>query len=253
MLHEGEAVYLLDEKGRRHQLLLQKGMMKIPSLGVIDTSKLIGLEEGSTVTVAGQRFHVLRPGLPELMRSLERGAQIITPKDAATILLECDIRPGKSVLEVGAGSGGLTTALLSAVGGEGRVLTLELREDFASRARRNVSRAGLDGRWEVAIGDAKNAVVEGEFDAMVMDMPSPWEALENLDRNLRLGGRFCAYVPNVNQLEATVRALRESGYLEVWALENLQREMEVHPGGARPSFEMLGHTGYLILGRKGEK
>ena len=103
----------------------------------------------------------------------------------------------------------------------------------------------------MTIGDARTASLEGGFDALVMDMPSPWEALENLDRNLRLGGRFCAYVPNVNQLESTVRSLRDKGYLEVWALENLQREMEVHAGGVRPSFEMLGHTGYLGFGRTG--
>ena len=252
LLKKGDLIYLLDGRGKRHQMILDDKMLKIPSLGTIDGNKLIGKKDGNRVDIAGQRFHVLRPGVPELMRSLERGAQIITPKDAATIILECDVKAGDSVLEVGAGSGGLTTALLNSVGEGGSVLTVELREDFASRTRRNLSRAGLANRWEVVLGDAKSTAVEGTFDVLVMDMPAPWEALENLDANLRLGGRFCAYVPNVNQLESTVVALREKGYLEIWALENLQREMDVHPGGVRPSFDMLGHTGYLIFGRKGE-
>ena len=83
-----------------------------------------------------------------------------------------------------------------------------------------------------------------------MDMPDPWLALPNLDRHLRAGGRLCAYVPNMNQMESIVIALREAGYADVRALENIQRFMEVHPGGVRPSFDTLGHTAYLIFARK---
>ena len=83
-----------------------------------------------------------------------------------------------------------------------------------------------------------------------MDMPDPWIALDNLDKHVRSGGRVCAYVPNMNQAESAVIAMREKRYSGVYALENLQRGLEVHPGGVRPSFDMLGHTGYLIFGRK---
>jgi len=54
----------------------------------------------------------------------------------------------------------------------------------------------------------------------------------------------------VNQLENAVRKMREVGLAEIVAFETLQREMVVHEGGVRPSFDMLGHTGYLALGRK---
>ena len=37
---------------------------------------------------------------------------------------------------------------------------------------------------------------------------------------------------------------------DVRALENIQRFLEVHPGGVRPSFDTLGHTGYLVFARK---
>jgi tRNA (adenine57-N1/adenine58-N1)-methyltransferase len=54
----------------------------------------------------------------------------------------------------------------------------------------------------------------------------------------------------MNQVENTVKKLRSSGFVEVEALENIQRVMEVHPGGVRPSFDVLGHTGYMIFARK---
>ena len=181
---------------------------------------------------------------------MERGAQIITAKDAAQILMNCDVKNGTRVIEVGAGSGGLTTALVNAVSPDGNVLTVELKEENAKRAGRNLARTGSDGNWNYVIGDAKDVEFEGVADVLTMDMPDPWLALDNLVPHLRPGGRICIYVPNVNQLESSVLALRERGFSRVRAYENINREMEVHQGGVRPSFDTLGHTGYLIFGRK---
>lgn len=249
---ENETVYLEDVTGKRVWLKVSYGMIKAQSLGAIDGSRFKDLEDGDTMTFIGKEYTVFRPGVTELMESLDRGAQIIIPKDAATILMKCDVKSGDRVLEVGAGSGGLTTALLHTVSPTGHVHTLELKEENVRRAGRNVARTGLDKYWSNQIGDARDMTVdaEGQFDVLTMDMPDPWLALDNLEPHLRNGGRVCAYVPNMNQAEAIVNALRERGYSNVHALENMQRGLEVHPGGVRPSFEMLGHTAYLIFARK---
>ena len=99
------------------------------------------------------------------------------------------------------------------------------------------------------IGDIRTINVEEKVDSVVLDMPNPWEAVDNITRFLKPGGGYCGYVPNTNQLESTVKKLRTSGFIEVVALENIQRTMDVHEGGVRPSFDMLGHTGYLVFGR----
>jgi tRNA (adenine57-N1/adenine58-N1)-methyltransferase len=250
MLREDDLVYLLDEKGKRYWIKLNPGMLKVPGLGVLDGSKVIGREEGSEVPLAGMAFVVLRPGAVELMDSLDRGAQIIMPKDAATILLRCDLKPGDAVVEAGVGSGSLTTALLNAVGDDGWVISVEIREDFAQKARRNVQRLGEPLNWELRMGDVAEVVIESKVDAVVLDIPNPWDALPNLETFLRPGGRFCAYVPNMNQVERIVRELRRRRYIEVEALENIQRGLEVHEVGVRPSYDTLGHTGYLVFARK---
>lgn len=249
---EGETVYLEDSNGKRTFLKVMYGMVKVPSLGAIDGSRLRDLDDGDQFTVVGREFTVFRPGVLELMESLDRGAQIISPKDAATIVMHCDVKCGDRVIEVGAGSGGLTTALLHAVAPNGCVRTLEMRDDYAQRVLKNVSRTGLDAYWSYSIGDARemDPGIDWQADVLTMDMPDPWLALPNLDPHLRAGGRLCAYVPNMNQVESTVVALRESGYADVRALENIQRFLEVHPGGVRPSFDTLGHTGYLVFARK---
>ena len=50
--------------------------------------------------------------------------------------------------------------------------------------------------------------------------------------------------------DSVEQVLSEAGYADVRALENIQRFMEVHTGGVRPSFDTLGHTAYLIFARK---
>lgn len=249
---ENETVFLEDASGKRYWFRVSFGMVKVAGLGAMDGSKLKGLRDGDSVTVVGKQYTVFRPIGMDLMTSLDRGAQIITPKDAETIIMHCGVAPGDTVLEIGAGSGGLTTALLYAVGPSGRVHTMELKEDNAKRVRRNVDRTELGERWTYSIGDARSddPGIEGEADVLTMDMPDPWLAIANLQGHLRNGGRICAYVPNANQLESVVLSLRENGYADVHALENIQRGMEVHPGGVRPSFDNLGHTGYLIFARK---
>jgi len=253
MFQEGDFVYLLDSQNRRHWTVLSEGMMRIPSLGVLDGGSLMGMTSGSRITIAGEDFWILEPGLPELISSLERGAQIITPKDAETIVFRLSLKSGDRVLEGGVGSGALTLALLQAVSPDGTVFSVERREDYAQKARRNIERAGKAANWQLLLGDVKEMELEEEVDALVLDIPDPWLGMESFTRMLRKGGRFCAYLPNVNQMESTVRELRKRGFVEVYALETLQREMEVHEGGVRPSFEMLGHTGYLVFGRHVER
>lgn len=250
MFEEGDTVFLVGEDGRKHWAKVSFKMLKIPSLGTLDGSKLESKGDGCKIKIAGKEFTVFVPGTVDLMESLERGAQVITPKDAATILLYCDIKPGDTVLEVGAGSGGLTTALCAAVSEKGKVFTLELDEGNANRALRNLKRAALAGRWSFVIGDAREKDPGVVADALIMDMPDPEKALPNLDKNLRPGGRVCAYIPNTNQVQNVAECMRSMGFFDVFALENIQREMVVHPGGVRPAFDGLGHTGYLVFGRK---
>lgn len=251
VFQEGETLYLQGEDGKRYWFKFGLGMIKLGGMGTIDGNRFKDLEDGDSVEIVGKKFNVFRPGVIELIESLDRGAQIITPKDASAILMECDVHAGSRVIEVGAGSGGLTTALLNAVAPSGHVHTVELKEQNAEKALKNVKRVGLDAYWSYQIGDARTVQVEfDEADVLTTDMPDVENALDNLVPHLRNGGRICTYIPNCNQLENAVKALRERGFTDIRSMEIIRRGMDVHPGGVRPSFEMLGHTGYLTFARK---
>src|SRR4029078_21097 len=97
---------------------------------------LIGISEGSRVSLSsGEKFLVLRPTYADLIPNLPRQAQVIYPKDTGPMLLWGDVVPGGVVVEAGIGAGALTIALLRAVGPAGRLVSYELREDFAKMAR----------------------------------------------------------------------------------------------------------------------
>ncbi len=169
---EGESLYIQGEDGRRYWFRYEPGMVKLGGMGTIDATRFKDLEDGDSVEIVGKKFNVFRPGVIEMIESLDRGAQIITPKDACAILMECDVHAGSKVIEVGAGSGGLTTALLHAVAPTGHVHTVELKEQNAEKALKNVRRVGLDKYWSYQIGDAKTVAVEFDgADVITSDMP----------------------------------------------------------------------------------
>lgn len=243
-------VILVDRKGRKKLLELKDQVERIPDLGVIDFSNLPRDLEGRKVEIAGKEFIALTPSILDLVETIEREAQIITAKDSASIILNCNVKSGDSVLEIGTGSGALTIILGHFVSPGGRVVTYERREDFAKLARRNIERAGLENLIKVRNRDALEGIEERNYDCAVVDIPNPWEVLGHVYEALGAGGHLAVYVPSVNQMEKAVKRLREFPFIEVRSMEIIQREMVVGERGTRPSFDMLGHTGYLTFARK---
>jgi len=247
---EGDRGVLVRPGATAVLLTIAKGAQRVGDEGVLDVSGQIGRPPGSPVEWLGRTYRLVRPSLSDLLASVHRGAQIVTPKDATRLMHLAGVAPGGRVAEAGAGSGALTIALAFAVGPTGRVTTFERRDDFLDSARRNVERAGLSDRVTFVGRDVATGMGADEFDSVLLDLPEPWSVIPNAKQALVPGGRVATYTPTYNQLERTVRALRSSGFDEVRALELIERPIHVGEGGTRPEFEMLGHTGFLAGGRK---
>ncbi len=250
MISEGSRVLLMDENDGKFVLVAERNMVEVRKLGVVNGSAICDASYGDSISIGGRKLLIVRPSMMDIIGTIERKAQVISPKDGFAMPHYLDISCGSRVIEGGVGSGALTIVLLKSVAPQGRVYSYDIREDHASVARRNIARAGLDACWELRMGDVCTAQLEQDVDAVVLDMPDPWNAVGNVVRALRHGGHLCCYVPNANQLETAVKAMRDAGFRELFLIENLQREMVVHDGGVRPSSEMAGHTGYLAFGRK---
>lgn len=249
----GERVLLLDDRGRRYLITLQQGQSYHFHRGIVAHDDLIGQDEGITVrTTSGAAVIALRPTFAEFVLKMKRGAQVVYPKDLAMIVLHGDIYPGASVLEAGAGSGALTMALLRAVGPEGRVVTYELREDFATMARANVEAfLGKAENLQIKMGSVYEPIEETGIDRIVLDVPEPWHVLAGAGQALRPGGIFVAYLPTILQVASLVEALQaDPSWTLVSSFETLVRPWHVEGRSVRPEHRMVAHTGFLTTARK---
>src|SRR5215813_4683870 len=188
-LKENDPVIFIDRKGRQYLKILQSGR-KLSIRGELDAGAVIGLNEGSRVKFStGESFLVLRPTYADLIPLLPRSAQVIYPKDTGPLIVWGDVFPGATVIEGGVGAGALTIALLRAIGPHGRLVSYEIRDDFADLAQRNVATFfGAAPNWTLKRRDLYGGFDETAADRMFLDLPEPGRALQVAARALRPGG-----------------------------------------------------------------
>jgi len=251
---EGDRIQLTDSKAKMYTFTITPGKEWHTHKGWIVHNDLIGLPEGSVVsTSAGLQFTAFKPLLGDFVLSMPRGATIVYPKDAAMILGVADIFPGAKVIEAGVGSGALSISLLRAIGPEGKLVSFERREDFATIASENIHTyfGSLPTNWSLNVGSVQDSSVEEKFDRVVLDMLAPWECIAYAAQVLRPGGVFLAYVATTTQLSATAEAIKEDGrFTEPLSSETIVRDWHHEGLAVRPVQRMIGHTGFLIVSRR---
>jgi tRNA (adenine57-N1/adenine58-N1)-methyltransferase len=253
LLQAGDTVLFIDSKEREYLRTLKAGARISLRGGALQADDLIGLPEGSRVhTAMREPFWVFRPTYAHLIPNLPRRAQVIYPKDVGVMLLWGDVFPGATVVEVGAGPGALTIALLRAIGPTGRLLTVEAREDFCQMARENVARFfGDTSNWTLTLGDAYAGIEARDADRLLIDVPEPWRVLPHAASALRPGGVLVGYVPTVVQVKALVDELRSHpGFAAIEVMESLLRFWHVKDLSVRPEHRMVAHTGFIIVARR---
>ena len=247
---KGDDIVLVDSKFQKFIISTNGKTDKIKGVGVIDPSSFVDYEYGRQFEIGNKNFWILKPSLQDKLQGLKRNAQIILPRDAAHILINCSIESGNTVLEAGIGSGSLTIALANAVAPNGKIISYDKKESFIDHAMKNLKTSNLDKYVETKIKDITAGIDEKNLDAVILDIPNPWDAVKHAWDSLKVGGYLCSYSPLISQVEKTVKEIKKHGFIEVKTLENIQREMVVSDYGTRPSFDMLGHTGYLTFARK---
>jgi len=219
--------------------------------GLVKHDDLIGLPWGSQVfSHLGSPFFLLQPALGDLLIDLPRNTQIMYPKDIGYILVTMGVGEGQRVMEAGTGSGSMTIALAYAVGASGRVISYERRPEMQQLAKKNLTRLGLDSRVDFKIGDIADGFEETDVDSFFLDLPNPYDYMEQVRAALKPGGFFCGLLPTVNQVSLLLHALRRQKFAFIEVCELLLRYYKPEPGRLRPTDRMVAHTGYLIFGRR---
>ncbi|KZV73192.1 tRNA methyltransferase complex GCD14 subunit [Peniophora sp. CONT] len=203
-------------------------------------SDLIGLPWGSKVgSRNGKGFiHILRP-TPELWTlGLPHRTQILYLADISLIVSWLNIRPGSTVIEAGTGSGSFTHSIARTVGSTGKIFTYEFHEARASKAREEFERHGMAGVTLTHRNVCKDGfTIENAADAVFLDLPAPWDAVEHAKKALRddRTTRICCFSPCMEQVLRTVSSLNEAGFTDITMYETLLRPHEVNEVPALPS------------------
>lgn len=210
----------------------------------------IGSEFGKRIDCDHGTGYLLKPTMNDLMMKATRESGIVYPKDASFLIMKSGICNGCKVLEIGTGSGSLTMALAEAVGPSGHVSTYDRRTDLPKNAVKNIRRAGLSEFVTFNQRQAGEAFPENEFDVVILDIPTPWEEVEQIKKALKGGGRVVSLNPTFNQIEKMAEALRQSGFIRIESLELLERYILARAGKTRPVQRMVSHTEFLLFSIK---
>jgi tRNA (adenine57-N1/adenine58-N1)-methyltransferase len=250
---EGCLVLLEIDEKRKFVFRVRRGAVQGSDRGILRHDDIIGLDYGSTVTLStGVKAVVHRPRLLDMVeRGFSRRSQVIYPKDQGLILFLAGIGPGSKVVEVGVGSGFTTAFLAWIVGPQGHVYAYEVREDMIEVARKNLELLGLTNRVTIHRADARKGIRERNVDAVIADIPDPWNILDPAYEALRGSGVLVAFMPSVNQLVRFTSAVNaHPGFSSIRVVEVMLREYEVRGDALRPKTTMIAHTGYVASARK---
>ena len=150
-------------------------------------------------------------------------AQLKAAQD--TLLALAALEPGQRVLEVAAGSGRVTARAAEAVGAAGRVLASDLAGEMVADLAQRLAAQGLDN-VDCARMDAEALKAEdGVFDRAIcalglMYLPDPEQALREIQRALKPGGRLAVTVWGER---------RNCGWAEIFPIVDAQVASEVCP------------------------
>ncbi|MDK2980087.1 MAG: tRNA (adenine57-N1/adenine58-N1)-methyltransferase catalytic subunit [Chloroflexota bacterium] len=246
----GDLVALASTKMNYFVFRLEKGGKFETHRGILYHDDLIGTRWGTEVfSHKGSAFYLLQPTMNEILSTTKRNTQIMYPKDIGFILMKMNIAPGTTVIEAGTGSGGLTQVLALMVGKEGHVYTYERREEMTNLARKNVERLGLDQN----VTFFKHGIDEGfeqkDVDVVFLDLPNPYDYVQQVRDALIPGGHFGALLPTTNQVTKLLLEMRRMDFEFVDVVELMLRFYQAEADKFRPVDRMVAHTGYLVFGR----
>lgn len=247
----GDLVLLVSPDRKHYLIRLRAGDMWSSHKGNIFHNDIIGKPLGRTLyTHSGAGYLALEPSTHDLIHEVPRASQIIYSKDAAQIVLRLSLYPGRTIVEAGTGSAGLTLVLARAVMPTGRVYSYETRQDSFDMARDNLDALGLLPYVTLYNEDIMGGFHEREVDAVFLDLREPHLFLDNAWACLKGSGFFGALVPTVNQASELIAGLQARPFGDIFMEEIYERPWKPVPGRLRPEDRMIAHSAFLIFARK---
>ena len=251
-IEDGAYVLFFYHASKNWLTRIEKNKKLHTHIGIIDFDSILGLEFVSSVITSKQKkVYLMLPTIFDFVMKSDRKTQIVYPKDLGYIAIRTGLKSGCNVLEIGTGSASLTTFFASLVGPSGHVFTYDINEEFMEIARKNLKKSGMENYVSMFKHDIMTEGLEHtDIDIAIIDLGDPWNVLQIVHKCLKNSGSVAVICPTMNQLEKTSKHMNEVGFMDIESTEIMIRNIEAREGKTRPSMRMIGHTTYLIFGRK---
>ncbi|NHJ03202.1 MAG: tRNA (adenine-N1)-methyltransferase [Candidatus Heimdallarchaeota archaeon] len=251
-IKEGDFVLISASKEKKWMVKIEKDKEFHTHKGAIAHNEIIGLEFGSSITNNKEATFFLWKPIPyDYLDAVAHSTQVIYQTDIAQIIFSAGICSGVHVIEAGTGSGGLTSALARYVYPGGKVYSYDIKEDHQNVAKKNLKKLGLIENVEFKVRDGALGFDEKEVDAVILDLPNPWDLIDATREALMGGGVLVIFVPTYTQVDQAISKLTESRFYQIEAFEIIRRDLTTRLGAIRPVTRMVGFTAFLIVCRKG--
>lgn len=222
-------------------------------IGVIKHADAIGKEYGSRLITNKDKYvYMLEPTIYDFIMKIQHGTQIVYPKDLGYIASRSGLQNGQKVVEIGTGSGSMTSFVASIVKPRGHVYTFDVDPNFMKIAQKNIDKAGMGKYITMKKFDIKNAkkMPVTDMDLALVDLGDPWTVVPNVRKMLKGSGGIFSICPTMNQLEKLVSSLVQNEFTDIECSELIHRTIDAREGKTRHSFQGIGHTTYLCYARK---
>ena len=219
------------------------------SHGWIDLSKIRSKTFGSSVkSSTGKEFTIVKPNIIDILKKrVKRSAQVMLPKDIASIVANTGIMGDSLIVDAGTGTGYLAIFLAKLLP-KSIIVTYESDKDFFEIAKKNMRLADV---WNVKMKklDVTKGIQEKNVDLVVLDLKTSSLAIKHAQKCLKAGGWLAIYSPTVDHLIRITKALKKFKFTDMKIVENIEREWQ-STKTVRPKTMGLMHTGFLTFVRK---
>lgn len=238
-----ELKILFDKKGRSY---IFSGKDIHTKDGVIKKEEVEGKNFGEIVkTHLGIEYYLVRTTLEDIIKKAERAPQAITLKDLSIIAGFIGLKSGSRIVNAGTGSG-IADIFFSNIVYPEKVISYEIREDFANVAKKNFKKFNVEN-VEIKMKNIYEGIDEENLDAIILDLPEPWRVVEHASKKLKISGYLVAYTPSIEQAKKFVdnKILKENFLSKT--IECIIRDWDMKV--LRPHSKIIAHTAFITFSR----
>ena len=287
-INYGDLVIIYETGDSIKYFTLEKGKKFQNKYGVFLHDDIYGKNYGSKIydNKEGKKYISVLSFVPNIWeRCINKMTQILFNPDISLIMILLNISQSSIIYESGTGSGCLSVNMSSILSkGNGHLYTFEFNKERAEKLKDLFKYLNLDKKITITHRDViqdgfildDNSLanpLHKKCGSMFIDLPSPWLAISHAKKVMRSGAYFVSFSPCIEQVNQTMKAMKENNFIELRMFECLYRtfcyarttQVKVPIIGKRKKgdkiefkdidinitknkCDMRGHTGFLLFG-----